>query len=593
MKKIFSIIALAIVAMTASAKAGFELTSESAHGTITFKIDDETVTTAEAGKTVTVAVSPTEGWQTKEVTARAYTDWGEAKSRGMSITDNIAVSGSGNVYTFTMPEANVKVTATYKQLIQASWITLGTAEYTYDGKAKAPTVTVKNGNVTIPATAYSVTYANNVNAAAATAEKAPTVTVTITSSADYAGEASKKFTINPAKLTKLVLTDTLLTYAYKELTVLADTVKAGDMIVPAEGYTLSGNKATEVGTYTVTATGKGNYGGTATATWRIKEPEPKVNVEAKETTEGGDEGKEVDDVQMVMKVADNAAQEITTETQTVVDEKTGETKEVEMTVIPIVLETITIPEQQGVSPGDKMEITVTVPSRIVDGNVIYEVTEIKADAFKTAANSDTKVTKVILPETEEPLTIADDAMKPDGELIDVEAPLALLDDYALQTSLKDNFEANKISATVTAPNKYWTFSSGVDCLLPEGVTAYIAVWEAEAKTIRIEPIEEDDLKLADGKRGIKANNGVLIASTKGNAYEIVANPGGQESGTKPATTDAKSYEGNCLVPTIEATNYEAGQYLILKNNEFHSIAANGSKVKACKAVFSKTKAGVK
>ena len=584
MKKIFSIIALAIVAMTATAKAGFELTSESAHGTITFKIDGETVTTAEAGKTVTVTVSPTEGWQTKEVTARAYTDWGNAKTRGTNMVDKITVSGSGNEWSFSMPEANVKVTATYKQLIAASWITLGNAAYTYDGKAKEPTVTLKNGNVTIPASAYSVAYANNVNAAAATADNAPTVTVTITNSDDYAGQASKAFTIDAAELTELVIKDSVLTYAYAEMTVEVVSVKAGNLEVPASSYTLSGNKATEVGNYTATATGSGNYKGTATATYRIKEAEPTIDVEAKETTEEGEEGKEVEDVTMVMKVADDAAEKVTTETRTVTDPETGQTEEVTVTVIPIVLESINIPEQVG---GDITEITVTVPNEIVDGNVIYKVTEIKADAFKSA-DADTKVTKVILPETDEPLTIADGAMKPEGELLDIEAPLALLDDYALQESLKENFEAVKISAIVTAPNKYWTFSSGVDCILPEGVTAYIAIWENDAPSI-VE-LTEDDLKLADGKRGIKANNGVLIASVKGNAYEIVANPGNQKSGTVPATTDAKSFEGNCLVPTIVATNYEAGKYLILKDNTFHTIAANASKVKACKAVFSLEKA---
>ena len=587
MKKIFSIIALAIVAMTATAKAGFELTSESAHGTITFKIDGETVTTAEAGKTVTVTVSPTEGWQTKEVTARAYTDWGNAKTRGTNMVDKITVSGSGNEWSFTMPEANVKVTATYKQLIAASWITLGNAAYTYDGKAKEPTVTLKNGNVTIPASAYSVAYANNVNAAAATADNAPTVTVTITNSDDYAGQASKAFTIDAAELTELVIKDSVLTYAYAEITVEVVSVKAGNLEVPATGYTLSGNKATEVGNYTATATGSGNYKGTATATYRIKEAEPTIDVEAKETTEEGEEGKEVEDVTMVMKVADDAAEKVTTETRTVTDPETGQTEEVTVTVIPIVLESINVPEQTATNV---TEITVTVPSEIVDGNVIYKVTEIKADAFKSA-DADTKVTKVILPETDEPLTIADGAMKPEGELLDIEAPLALLDDYALQESLKENFEAKKISATVTAPNKYWTFSSGVDCILPEGVTAYIAVWENDAP--RIIELEESQLLLKDGKRGIKANNGVLIASEKGNAYEIVANPGNQQSGATPATTDAKNYEGNCLVPTIVATNYEAGKYLILKDNKFHTIAANASKVKACKAVFSLEKAGVK
>ena len=584
MKKIFSIIALAIVAMTASAKAGFELTSESAHGTITFKIDGETVTSAVAGKTVTVAVSPAEGWQTKAVTARAYTEWGGAKTRGLDIVDNITVSGSGNEYTFTMPEANVKVTATYKQLIQASWITLGNTAYTYDGKAKEPTVTVKNGDVTIPASAYSVTYTNNVNAAASTADNAPTATVTITSSDDYAGQASKAFTINAAELSELVLKYSVLTYAYGEITAEAASVKAGSIEVPATGYTLSGNKATEIGDYKAIATGSGNFKGTATATYRIKEAEPTIDVEAKETTDDGDKAKEVDDVTMVMKVADNAADKVTTETRIVINPETGAAEEETVTVIPIVLESINTP-----AGTDVTEITVTVPNEIRDGNVVYKVTEIKEDAFKKKEGDNTMVTKVVLPETDEPLKVADNAMKPDGQLLDVEAPLALLDDYALQLALKENFEAKMISAYVTAPNRYWTFSSGVDCVLPEGVTAYIVMMDGNE--IRIEPLEEEALKLADGQRGIKANNGVLISSAKDNTYEIVANPGNQESGTKPATTDAKSYAGNCLVPTIEATNYEAGKHMVLKDNVFHTIKANASKVKPCKAVLSLEKAG--
>ena len=142
----------------------------------------------------------------------------------------------------------------------------------------------------------------------------------------------------------------------------------------------------------------------------------------------------------------------------------------------------------------------------------------------------------------------------------------------------------KISATVTPANRYWTFSSGVDCVLPEGVTAYKVVWDAG--TPRIIPLDESELTLKDGRRGIKANNGVLIAGQKGNAYEIVASPGNQTSGTKPATTDANSYEGNCLEPVIEARNYDAGKILILKNNDFHTIKSSASKVKPCKAVLS-------
>jgi hypothetical protein len=170
--------------------------------------------------------------------------------------------------------------------------------------------------------------------------------------------------------------------------------------------------------------------------------------------------------------------------------------------------------------------------------------------------------------------------------------MGLLADYALMGSMKENFEANKISAKVTAPNKYWTFSSGVDCVLPDGVTAHIAIWDAGIP--RIVELTDSQLELKNGRRGVKANNGVLISSEKGNAYEIVASPGNQASGSTPATKDANSYAGNCLVPTIKATNYTAGKFLILKNNKFHTIASSKSKkVKPGKAVFSLEKAGVK
>lgn len=289
-----------------------------------------------------------------------------------------------------------------------------------------------------------------------------------------------------------------------------------------------------------------------------------ISVDVAET---GNEEKTVTGVTMVIKPS----------------ESQGET--VEATVIPVAIEGINIPANIAIE-----NITVTVPSQIVVDNVVYQVTEIKADAFKAPEGSKAKVTKVILPETESALIIAEGAMKPNGTLINIETSLALLDDYALMKTLKENFEALKISAHVTAPNKYWSFSSGVDCVLPDGVTAYIAEWNGMPRIIAL---EGDQLLLADGRRGIKANNGVLIAGTKGNVYEIVASSGNQQSGSTPVTTDAKSFEGNCLVPTIVATNYDAEKYLVLKDNTFHTIKSNSSKVKPCKAVFSLEKAGVK
>ena len=272
-----------------------------------------------------------------------------------------------------------------------------------------------------------------------------------------------------------------------------------------------------------------------------------------------DEEKEVTDVKMDMQPAEGEAP--------TTDPTTG------ITTIPVDITGVEVPQTA------PQEIVIEVAASTQVGNNVFVVREIKADAFKTN-DENVKVTKVILPDTEAPLTVEAGAMKPNGAPIDVQTPLALLDDYALMNTMKENYEANKVTAKATAPDRFFTFSSGVDVLVPEGVTVYRAF--NENGNIRILPIEE-----ANQSKIIKANNGVLLSCNEmkgGKAYEFVANPSGPKSGTKPATTDAKSYEGNSMVPTIEAKNYATGQYLIMKDNQFHTISANG-KVPACKAVF--------
>ena len=250
----------------------------------------------------------------------------------------------------------------------------------------------------------------------------------------------------------------------------------------------------------------------------------------------------------------------------------------EKTIIPVSITGVEVPQTA------PQEIVIEVAPQTQVGNNVFVVREIKAGAFVTN-DANVKVTKVILPDTEEALTVEAGAMKPDGQPIDVQTPLALLDDYALMIAMKENYEAKKVTAKATAPARFWTFSSGVDVVVPEGVTVYRAF--NDNGNIRILPIDE-----ANQSKIIKANNGVLLSCDEmkgGKAYEFVANPGNQQSGTTPATTDACSYEGNSMEPVIESKNYASGQYLIVKNNEFHTIANNGSKVPACKAVFNKNK----
>lgn len=234
------------------------------------------------------------------------------------------------------------------------------------------------------------------------------------------------------------------------------------------------------------------------------------------------------------------------------------------------------------SESEQDNSVVAIPAEMSLYGETYQVTEIADNLFA----GKTEVTDIYLPVTEEPVKIGTDALKiDDSNIATVHTPLALLDDYSLNGQLKQNVDASKLTATVKAPNHYWTFSCGVDVVIPDNIKVYKCVIDGDV--VKITLIEDSQL-MVDEKRIIKANNGVLVACPDDdtvNAYDIVANPGSKTA--IAADTDAKSYGENWLEPVIEAKNYAASDYYVLKNNEFHAILDNGSKVPACKAVLKK------
>ena len=70
-------------------------------------------------------------------------------------------------------------------------VTLNPNTYVYDGKAKTPTVTVKDGTATVSTDDYEVAYSNNINAS-------ETATVVITGKNNYTGTKTIYFTITKA-----------------------------------------------------------------------------------------------------------------------------------------------------------------------------------------------------------------------------------------------------------------------------------------------------------------------------------------------------------------------------------------------------------
>ena len=480
------------------------------------------------------------------------------------------VTGKGNYTgTITIPYSIVP------NLAAQFTLTIDAADLTYDGTAQTPAVTVKDGNKTlVEGTDYTLSIADNVNAG--------TATVTVTGIGKYNGSTTATFTIAKAALTEVTLEADEIVYDGDAHTVDVTGVKAGEQDVPESDYTVSGNTGTEIGIYTVTVTAKenSNYTGSVSTDFIIMPEIPAIETAANEAEGNNDK---VGGVKFNLAIDQEAGVKI--EERTFVDPATGKEVTRSVIVVPVVVEGIIILKQT-----EKKKLVVTVPGYMASANgmILYEVTTIAANAFVSDEPTAT-VTTVILPDTEEPLKLEEGAMNTGtDEVMKVITPLKHLDDYALDNALVESYQALKISAFVTPVNRYWTFSCGVDVVAPEGMDVFTCRVSDE-KEVKITQLDETQL-MVDGKHVIKANNGVLLActdGTDGNAYEIVANPGRQESGTKPAADkDAKDYGlDNMLEPVIDSKHYKVGEYYVLKDNVFHPILPNTSKVPACKAVL--------
>jgi len=263
-------LAAALTLCAGATASAYDLTALSGHGRLSFLVDGKAATTAAEGQAVTVTVAPGTGWQTQTVTARAYDSWGAAKARGGSRSIDLLTvtpAGGGNTWTFTMPAANVEVAAGYRKLLSHPDITVSIPSATYNGLEQRPAVTVRDGSTLLTAgTDYTVVgYANNVNAG--------TATVTVAAAGgQYAGETTASFTIAARDLGKATVAITPTSYDYdgtpRRPAVLAVIVDG--TLIDATDYTVDYADNVNAGTATVTVTGTGNCGGTATAEFTIR-----------------------------------------------------------------------------------------------------------------------------------------------------------------------------------------------------------------------------------------------------------------------------------------------------------------------------------
>lgn len=134
---------------------------------------------------------------------------------------------------------------------------------TYNGSTLSPAVTVKYGNATLKKnTDYTVAYSNNVNAG--------TGTITITGKGIYGGSVKKTFTIKKLGISATAVSGTgNKVYTGSAIKPVPAVKVGGRTLKNGTDFTVSYKNNTEPGTATLKVTGKGNYSGSVSKTFRI------------------------------------------------------------------------------------------------------------------------------------------------------------------------------------------------------------------------------------------------------------------------------------------------------------------------------------
>ena len=199
-----------------------------------------------------------------------------AKAVGTA-TVTITAAGDANHESGTK---TVTVTVTQTLLPITNFeVTLSQTSYTYDGTAKQPGVTVKNGDTTLSANSdYTVAYENNTNAG--------TATVRITGAGNYTGELTRTFTIAKAEQTLTVNPTTIALKVGEraQITVSGAQGVVSYNVQDGNVASMEGNAVTALQagstTITVTAAATDNYNAaTATVALTVTQPAPTVVLE--------------------------------------------------------------------------------------------------------------------------------------------------------------------------------------------------------------------------------------------------------------------------------------------------------------------------
>ena len=210
--------------------------------------------------------------ETREVTITAAEDveiYYTTNDTDPTIEETTAHAASSVVIAHALPSTKIHARAVKSGYINSDVVTktdipakvltnptiiLAEDEFVYDGSAKEPAITVKDGDVVVSADEYVVTYSNNTNAGTAS------VTISDKADGDYqVNDDSKNFTISPKSLGDGSTAAEGITVEMTEDGSLSAVKDGSTTLVENTDYT---QETVEEGSdKIITITGKGNYTG--------------------------------------------------------------------------------------------------------------------------------------------------------------------------------------------------------------------------------------------------------------------------------------------------------------------------------------------
>ncbi|MCR5846590.1 MAG: S-layer homology domain-containing protein [Lachnospiraceae bacterium] len=237
---------------TGTRKVTYKIVAKAIINATIDSIGDQTYT----GSAITPAVTVRDGSKT----LTKGTDYTVAYSNNTNVgTATVTVTGKGN-YTGSK-STTFKIVKTAKNVSELTVDAI--SNHTYTGSAITPALTIKDGSTAlVKGTDYTVSYSNNVNVGTATA--------TITGKGNYTGTRKVTFKIVAKAISKATI-DSIPDQKFTGSAITPEvTVKDGSKtLTKGTDYTVAYSNNTNVGTATVKITGKGNYTGSKSTTFKI------------------------------------------------------------------------------------------------------------------------------------------------------------------------------------------------------------------------------------------------------------------------------------------------------------------------------------